>query len=256
MQPYHQYITYPYLTNTTASMNYMTPVNYQQSAPVYLNQPYNHYGRMPLQYVPHQEAYPFPPISNSMPMMIQPQTHQPYIQQFQQPQAYFYNRNRFNGVRPGAPVNKNLKKNALRKNLIEPKNNAPDGKKNPLIKELTSNNDFSKSKSTKSRVAIINRTPKRNNGFQDSSDDEFERIPLDSPRIEAFKQSSLPPKRSTAQIQRIPSTASSYSHCSTCTNCSCSECRQKNGRHMYDDCPQCRAEWEREHAQTKRQKPK
>ncbi len=257
MQSY-PYVTYPYATGATVPINYMTPAHYQQNQPLYVNQSYNHYGRIPatVPYVSQQAPYHLPPISNRMPMMLQPQQQQqPYIQHFQYPQMNYYNPNGFNGVRPVAPV-----KNAPKKAVIDLKDNPSDSKANRAINRRTSNkdmNDLSKNKGTQVRVSRIRRRSKRNNDFQDdSSDDEFERIPLGSPRPERLKLPLAPSKRLAAQNQRRSLTMSSCSHCSTCTNCSCSECRHQNGRHFYDDCPQCRAELEREKAQTKRQKPK
>ncbi len=258
MQPY-PYITYPYPYPNGATMPvpYMAPPNYQQSSIVH-----------PTQYVPQLLPYPpgypvprLPPphMSTMIPIVPPPQLQK----QFQHPQAYYYNHN---GVNPAVPYNSKAPAAVPKK----------DTKENKEIKTLVLNNntnDSLKHKSTRVKLSKIYRNSKNKPSFQDndSSDDEYEQIPLDSARPQTFKYSTTQTKRSTAHTQRLPSAASNCSHCSACTNCSCTECRyqnkghiyddcpqcrQQNEEHIYDDCPQCRAEWEYQQAQIRRQKRK
>ncbi len=247
MQPY-SYIAYPNPNRATMPVPYKPPANnYRQSSTVRPTQ----YAPKPFRYPPGHpgRVLPRPPVSTMLPVMP------PQFQQFQYPQTYYYNPNEAN---PAVPSNSKPSAAEPKKDAKEYKDNVPHGAQNQGIKGLLSNNninDLLKHKGTKLKVSKIYRITKMKPD-SNSSDDEYEQVPLDSPRPRTQKQSSVPTKRSTAQIQRIPSVASSCSHCSTCTNCSCSECLYRNGRYVYDDCSECRAERKRQQIHTTRQKRK
>jgi len=240
MQPY-PYTTYPYPNGATMPVHYMAPPNYQQNPIVRPIQ----YGPQPLYYPP---GYPAPGLLPP-PMSIPPPQPQ---NRFQHPQAYYYNHN---GVNPVVPYNSKAPIAVPKKDTIE----------NKEIKNLVLNNDINnslKNKSTEVKLSKNYQNTKNKSNLQDddSSDDEYEQIPLDSARLQTSKHP-------TAHTQRVSSAASNFSHCSTCTNCSCSECRHENRGRIYDDCPQCRqriyddcsqcrAEWEHQQIQIRQQKRK
>ncbi len=250
MQPY-AYAAYPNPNSATMPVHYMAPTNYPQSSPPFVNQSLNHYTGIPttgqpIQYAPQPLNYP---VEYMMPIL--PPHPMPIVsQQFQHPQGYYYNSNASNGVNPTALSD------AKTTAAVKKKGAKSQGSKN-LVANNNANN-LLKQKGTKVKLSKIYRISNKNPGFQDndSSDDEYEQVPLDSPQPRTLKQSSIQFKRLSTQIQRIPSAASSCSHCSTCTNCSCSACHNPNGEHVYDDCPQCRAEWEYQQVQSRRQKHK
>jgi hypothetical protein len=261
MQPYAYG---PYPNGGTMPVRNMVPTNYQPYSPSYANQSYNNYNgvspnarseaqllrypppHVPLGYVPGYMApgLPPPPMSAMMPIMTSPQS-----QQQQHPQGYYHNPDGSYGVHSAVP--KNGAKGSENKGI----QGAVGGRE---VKDLL------KQKGTKLKVSKIYRITKHKpiNQNNDSTDDEYEKVSLDTPQSQPLtqRQPQFYSVQSSVQIgpppqsARILSAASSCSHCSTCSNCSCSECRTRNGGHMYDDCPECRAEQER--AQSRRNKHK
>lgn len=250
MQP-HSYIAVPNPNTRTVPVRYMVPGNYRQTLPV--RPPYP-YASQPMHYQPVNQArsLPPPPPETIVPIPLPNQYRQQYPQQYHQP--YYYDPN---VAYPPPPYNSKPSKTTVKTGYKDDKYAlASNGTQNKGIQNLVGNSDINellKHKGTKIKVSKIYRISKKKPNLldDDTSDDEYESVPLDSPsprlRTRTLKQSSVP-------IQRIPSAASSCSHCSTCTNCSCSDCRTRNSTHPYDDCRECRAERERQYIQETQQK--
>jgi hypothetical protein len=290
MQPY-QYPAYPYPNpnGATIPVRYMVPTGYRQNSPPFANQSFDRYATVPPAVRPppsmgqprfppgYQQGYPppgmpMPPMSTMMPVRTSPRPQQRYPQpqqqppeQLQPPQPYYYNPYGANGGNPTTtpgPVTPAPKKGA-KEYKDKAFTIAPDGARSEAIKGLVSNNDINdllKHKGTKVKVSKIYRISKSKPEIRaDSSSDE--ELPL--PMSPARKQSIQPPSPARQQsihslppqpTQRPISSSSSGSHCSTCSNCSCSECRSRGRSHVYDDCPECRAELSREQARRQRRK--
>jgi hypothetical protein len=262
MQSY-PYGSYPYPNGGQMPVRYAVPAGYRQSSPPFANQSFDRYATAPatvrsppnmVQPVRYPPGYgpggylppnmPMSPTSNRMPVGNSPRPQQ----QLQPPQPYYYNPYGPNGGSPTASLGSQIA--APKKGAKEFKDNAftiaPDGAHSEAIKGLVSNNDINdllKHKGTKVKVSKIYRITKTKPNIiaNDSSDEEL------PPPI----QKQQPPPQ---PVQRPISSSSSGSHCSTCSNCSCSECRHEKQSHGHDDCPECRAEQEREQARRRRRK--
>lgn len=217
MQPY-SYIPGP--NGTMVPVRYMPPPpNYQPVYPV-------NYAPQPMHYQP---VYPTP----NVPMM-------PYVIPSQYPpvQQYYY------------PNMSHLRPSRLPQKKDDKLGATSDSKQNKGLQGLVGANsdvnELLKQKGTKIKLSKIYRITKKKHNPQDddddTSDDEYEQLPIDSARTSSLQPSALP-------YPRIPSATSSCSHCSTCSNCSCSDCRIQNGGHLYDDCPECRAQARHHHTQ-------
>jgi hypothetical protein len=270
MQP-NPYAPYPYPTANGGQMpvRYMIPNGYRQSSPPFANQSFDRYAAIPpaavrpppgsiqpIRYPPGY--YPpnmrMPPGSSPRPQQQQPKPNE----QLQPPQPYYYNPYGPNGASPAGSLGP--RGQAPKKGAKEFKDNAftiaPDGAHSEAIKGLVSNNninDLLKHKGTKIKVSKIYRISKTKPDIPapDSSDDDLP-LPIQQPR----SQPTLPPQQQQIQqqIERPLSSSSSASHCSTCSNCSCTDCRDRKQSHTYDDCPDCRAERNREQARRQRRK--
>jgi hypothetical protein len=271
MQPnpynYNPHPYNPYANGAQMPVRYSIPPGYGQNSPPYANQ-YDRYAAIPAAVYPAQnvpQPVRYPPgyrtgqssaASTMTPVGISPRPQQPpkQLEQLQPPQPYYYNPYGANGKTPAPPPPPSPKKGAK-----EYKDNAftiaPDGPHSESIKGLVSNNDINellKHKGTKVKVSKIYRITKTKPNIvnDDSSDEELPiRVPQPLPP---------PPPPLPAPIQRPISSSSSDSHCSTCSNCSCSNCRSRSRdrrrSHGYDDCPECRAELNREQARRQRRK--
>lgn len=247
--------------NPQMQVRYMVPQGgYRQSSPPFANQAFDRYGGMqpnvrpnpnimqPIRYPQGARPGYMPP---NMSMMSTASSPRPPVnpqqrirpgEQLQPPQPYYFNPN---GPSPRPPPPK--------KGVKEYKDNAftiaPDGAHSEAIKGLVSNNDINdllKHKGTKVKVSKIYRITKtKPEIIADSSSDEELPPPI---------QQAPAPVARAAVVQRPVSAASSDSHCSTCSNCSCGDCRARERSHTYDDCPDCRAERERERARRQRRK--
>jgi len=277
MQP-NPYAAYPYQypanpNGAAIPVRYMVPTGYRQNSPPFANQSFDRYstvlpatrpppsmgqaahyppGYAPGGYLPRGMAPP-PPASTMTPIRSpthsQQQQQRKNSEQLQPPQPYYYNPYGPNGAPPTAASQ------ASKKGAKEYKDNAftiaPDGARSEAIKGLVSNNDINdllKHKGTKVKVSKIYRISKTKPEIKpdSSSDDDLPPLLETPPR-----QQPLPPP---PPVQRPISSSSSGSHCSTCSNCSCTECRGRGRSHTYDDCPECRAEWNREQARRQRRK--
>ena len=259
MQP-NPYRTTQYPNGTAVPVRYMVPAGYRQPSPPFANQSFNRYSGVPTTvHVPPSVVQPvrYPPGyappgaqmpygSTMMPTGIpQQQPRQP--EQLQPPKPYYYNPNISTPATPASTVDSQTP--AAKKGAKEYKDKAftiqPDAARSETIKGLVSNNeinDLLKHKGTKVKVAKIYRISKTKPDIKpDSSSDEELPLPVTAPVRQEPKE-------------RPVSSSSSCSHCSTCSNCSCSECRHRRRSHTYDDCPECRAEWEREQARRHRRK--
>jgi hypothetical protein len=259
MQPY-SYVPYPNPNGASMPNRYMVPANYQQRSPPFdryagvppVVRP-THYVPVPVRYPPgYIQRYPAPglppqPMPTMIPVLGPPRPQ--YGNQshpLQPPQAYYYNPNGSTEGHSEMPLNSNPSTSATKKSGKEYKN-----------KPFTDNNDMNellKQKGTKVKISKIYRITKQKPERQDneSTDDEYEPVSLESARPRTIQQ--LPPPPPSVYVQRAPSASSTGSHCSTCSNCSCGECRSRGQGHTYDDCPECRAE--REQAQAKQYKRK
>jgi hypothetical protein len=272
MQP-HPYAPYPnaYYPNANGAqmpVRYMIPNGYRQNSPPFANQSFDRYASMPAvarppQYIAQPVRYPpgyrpgfVPPGSTMMPVGSSPRPQQNrQSEHLQTPQQYYYNPYGPNGGNPGAPTV------PPKKGAKEYKDNAftiaPDGAHSETIKGLVSNNDINdllKHKGTKVKVSKIYRITKTKPDIpvDDSSDEDLILPTRQSPQKSI--QQSLPPPPPPPPIQRPISSSSSDSHCSTCSNCSCSDCRDRRRSHVYDDCPECRAEFNREQVRRQRRR--
>jgi len=264
MQSY-PYAPYPYANGAPMPVHYMVPNGYRQNSPPFANQSFDRYVSMttnvrPPQSIPQPIRYPpgyrpgyMPPGSTMMPAGASPRPQQQLRQsdQLQPPQPYYYNPYGPNGGKPAAK-----KPLAPKKGAKEYKDNAftiaPDGPHSESIKGLVSNydiNDLLKHKGTKVKVSKIYRITKTkpDTPVDDSSEDDL------LPPIQ--QNPPQPIQKPPSQLIRRPvSSSSSDSHCSTCSNCSCSECRHRIRSHVDDDCPECRAERNREQARRQRRR--
>jgi len=250
MQP-NPYAAYQYPNgayNPQMQVRYMVPrAGYPQNSPPFANQAFDRYAATQANIRPNPNIMqPIRPVQGPRPgyaptpVGTSPQQQQ----QLQPPQPYYYNPNGAATPRPPPP----------KKGVKEYKDNAftiaPDGAHSEAIKGLVSNNDINdllKHKGTKVKVSKIYRITKtKPEIINDSSSDE--ELPL--PMSRGSSQIAAP----AAVVQRPISASSTDSHCSTCSNCSCSDCRNRERSHTYDDCPECRAEWERERARRQRRK--
>jgi hypothetical protein len=262
MQPnpytYNPYAYTPYQNGAQMPVRYAMPPGYGQTSPPYANQSYDRYAAMPTAVRPPQNMTPpvryppgyipgqSPPASTMSPVGASPRPQQP--QQLKPPNSYYYNPYGADGKTPAVPPKKGTK---------EYKDNAftiaPDGPHSESIKGLVSNNDINdllKHKGTKVKVSKIYRITKtKPNIVNDDSSDEELPLPIPQPP-------PPPPPQPLPPVQRPISSSSSDSHCSTCSSCSCSDCRSRSRRrsHIYDDCPECLAELNREKARRQRRK--
>jgi hypothetical protein len=226
MQPY-PYGAYPNAHGAAMSAQYMVPPNYQRSYPP---------SAVPSGYRPefNPVGLPPPPMSVMMPIMSSPRPqHQPeYRQQVNNPREYHRN--------PAVSTDS-------KKDPKGSKHNRAIGAENKRIQDLLGNNELRKHKGTKLKESKTYQISKKKSDEQknDSSDNDES---LNNVRPVLFSIQSSSQDRPPLHNDRILSAASSCSHCSTCSNCSCSHCRDTQGGHIYDDCPECRAEQEREQA--------
>ncbi|CAF1282963.1 unnamed protein product [Rotaria sordida] len=249
--PYGQYV---YPNGAPMPVRYMVPSGQTQASPPFANQAFNRYPTVPANtYPPQNMTQPirYPPVY-AQPIMRMPYNtpQQQQQQQQQPPQPYYYNPYASNQETPTA--SSNPKTPAPKKGAKEYKDNAftiaPDGTQNETIKGLVSNNDINellKHKGTKVKVSKIYRITKTKPEIKpdESSDEDLPPVPVAPSRPQTIQRPVSP-----------SSSSSSCSHCSTCSNCSCSECRDRDRSHGYDDCPECRAEWNREQARRQRHK--
>jgi hypothetical protein len=216
---YYQQSSVPYANQSSVPYANQSSVPYaNQSSVPYANQTYDNYAAIPStgpanQYAPYPLYYP----ATGMP----PRPMMPSSSQFQQPPGYYYVSN---GGYQAVPSNSQSTKHVPERTNTQ--NQAMQG-----MMSNSNTNDLSNHKGTKGRMSKNHRIKNKD----DSNDDEYESIPLYSSRSQICQQSAA----------HNPRPASSCSRCSTCSNCSCSECRHENRKHVYDNCPQCRAEWER-----------
>lgn len=282
MQP-NGYPGYPYPTgpaNPQMQVRYMVPPSaYRQTSPPFANQAFDRYGMMPGTVRPNSNMmqpmrYPqgtrpgyLPsgvPATPGMPPIGMPprlpvsQQQSRSADQLQPPQPYYFNPNGLNP--PPKKGAKEFKENAF--------TIAPDGAHSEAIKGLVSNNDINdllKHKGTRVKVSKIYRITKtKPEAVAASSSDEelpapYQKPPSQSQPTPYQKPPSQPqaqqqPPPPPASVQRPDSSSSSNSHCSTCSNCSCTDCRARERTRSYDDCPECRAEREREQARRRRRR--
>jgi len=258
---------YPNANSAQVAVRYMIPNGYRQNSPPFANQSFDRYASIPAgvrpQYIAQPLRYPpgyrpayVPPGSTMMPAgaFPRPQQNKP-SEQIQPPQQYYYNPYGSNGVNPGA--SSVLPKKGAKEYKDNAFTIAPDGAHSEAIKGLVSNNDINdllKHKGTKVKVSKIYRITKTKPDIpSDDSSDEDLLIPPRQPPLKPIQQPLPPPP--PPPIQRPSSSSSSSdSHCSTCSNCSCSDCRDRRRSHIYDDCPECRAEFYREQARRQRRR--
>lgn len=255
-------------------VRYMIPTVYRHTSPPFANQAYNRYSgqpenaqptgnytqpiRYPAGYVHPSTRMPYDPYTASSAYFPPPVTSP---EQIQPPQPYYYNPN--TPAQQSSVSTPDSKATASKKGVKEYKDNAftiaPDGADVETIKGLVSNNDINellKHKGTKVKVSKIYRITKTKPEIlkDDSSDDDLP-LPKDPPRSKQSLPSApalTPVPKSAPILERSSSSSSSCSHCSTCSNCSCTDCRDRRRSHTYDDCPECRAEWERGEARRRR----
>ncbi|CAF3332622.1 unnamed protein product [Rotaria socialis] len=259
--PYGQYV-YPnsaQMPGAQMPVRYMVPSGYRQPSPPFANQSFNRYATVPSNPTPPQnmtQQVRYPP-GYAQPDMQMPHAslQQQTPQQLQPPQPYYYNPYGTNQEAPSVtPAPKTPASKAGAKEYKEKAFTiAPDGTQSETIKGLVSNsniNDLLKHKGTKVKVSKIYRITKTKPDLKaDSSSDDD--LPLLKPPSRTQQPQPVPQPQET---QRPSSSSSSCSHCSTCSNCSCTECRDRSRSHVYDDCPECRAEWNREQTRHRRRK--
>ncbi|CAF0996297.1 unnamed protein product [Rotaria sp. Silwood1] len=255
MQPY-PYGQYVYPNAAPMPVRYMIPPGQRQPSPPFANQAFNHYATVPANVRPPQimtQPIRYPPVYAQPGMQMPygpPQQRQP-PEQLRPPQPYYYNP--YGSNQETSTASPDPKTPAPKKGLKEYKDNAftiaPDGAQNETIKGLVSNNDINdllKHKGTKVKVSKIYRITKTKPDIKpdESSDEDLPPIPVAQARPQTIQR----------PVSSSSSSSSSCSHCSTCSNCSCSECRDRYRSHTYDDCPECRAERDREQARRQRRK--
>lgn len=251
-------------------VRYMVPPGYRQPSPPFANQAFNRYGVAPPNPYPAQNMSRFPP------GYVQPVTRMPSgpIQQtpvvqspqlLQPPEPYYYNPYGSNqpdsvSIAPSAKTT-STNKTGAKEYKEKAFTIAPDGLQSDTIKGLVSNdniNNLLKHKGTKVKVSKIYRITKTKPDIKpDSSSDDDDLLltkqPPPPPPQAQQSQTALPPP--SQESQRPVSSSSSCSTCSTCSSGSfCSECNYRSRSHTYDDCPECRAEREREHGRRRRHK--
>ena len=275
MHPY-PYGPYPHGYPAPMPIRMMVPGGYRQNSPPFANLSFDRYAMMPggprpPPYMAVPLRYPagaqpgYPPNGESMPgraptrvtsgtdPMPSNQARTP------NPKDTADGRNPSNTIAPSvsrAPAPpprgaKEFKDNAFTIN--------PDGERGEPLRGLVSNgdiNDLLKQKGTKVKVKKIYRITKTKATPQDDDDDDdadkelITRGGRGANRSPVGQRESMPQdhqqRPSSQQRSRSSSGSSSCSHCSLCSNCSCTYCRQNGQSHVYDGCPLCRLEWERE----------